>query len=53
VVYGLIHTAILLIVLVLFFSLDLGTRNLGAAAVFMVVGSASLIGIGMLAAILP
>jgi len=53
VIYGLIHTTILLIVLALFFSLDLGRANLGAAAVFMTVGSLSLIGIGMLAAILP
>jgi ABC-2 type transport system permease protein len=53
VVYGLIHTAILLVVLALFFSLDLGHANVGAAAIFMVVGSASFIGIGMLAAIMP
>jgi ABC-2 type transport system permease protein len=53
VLYGLAHTTVLLIVLALFFSLDLGHANFGAAAVFMVVGSASLIGIGMLAAILP
>ncbi len=53
VIYGLIHTAILLVVLTLFFSLDLGRANVGAAALFMVVGSASFIGIGMLAAILP
>jgi ABC-2 type transport system permease protein len=53
VIYGLIHTTILLIVLALFFSLDLGKANLPAAALFMAVGSLSLIGIGMLAAILP
>jgi ABC-2 type transport system permease protein len=53
VIYGLIHTAVLLAVLALFFSLDLGRANLAAAAVFMAVGSLSLIGIGMLAAILP
>ena len=53
VVYGLIHTTLLLIVLALFFSLDLGRANIGAAALFMAVGSASFIGIGMLAAILP
>jgi ABC-2 type transport system permease protein len=53
VIYGLIHTTILLIILALFFSLDLGRANVGAAALFMVVGSARLIGIGMLAAILP
>jgi ABC-2 type transport system permease protein len=53
VIYGLIHTTIVLIILALFFSLDVGRANLGAAALFMVVGSASFIGIGMLAAILP
>ncbi len=53
VLYGLVHTTIVLIVLALFFSLDMGRANLGAAALFMVVGSASFIGIGMLAAILP
>ncbi|MGA3031084.1 MAG: ABC transporter permease [Candidatus Limnocylindrales bacterium] len=53
VIYGLIHTTILLIVLALFFSLDLGRANIGAAALFMAVGSASFVGIGMLAAILP
>jgi ABC-2 type transport system permease protein len=53
VIYGLIHATILLIVLALFFSLDLGQANVPAAALFMVIGSASFIGIGMLAAILP
>ena len=53
VVYGLIHTAILLVVLAVFFSLDLGRANFAAAGIFMVVGSVSFIGIGMLAAILP
>ena len=53
VIYGLIHTAILLAILALFFSLDLGMANFGAAALFMAVGSASFIGVGMLAAILP
>jgi ABC-2 type transport system permease protein len=53
VVYGLIHTLIVLIVLALFFSLDLSKANFGAVSLFMLVGSASFIGIGMLAAILP
>jgi ABC-2 type transport system permease protein len=53
VIYGLIHTLILLAVLALFFSLDLGRADFGAAALFMAVGSLSFIGIGMLAAILP
>jgi ABC-2 type transport system permease protein len=53
VAYGLIHTAILLAILALFFSLDLGRANFLGAAIFMGVGSASFIGVGMLAAIMP
>jgi len=53
VIYGLIHTAILLAILALFFSLDLVRADFAAAALFMVVGSASFIGVGMLAAIMP
>jgi uncharacterized membrane protein YgdD (TMEM256/DUF423 family) len=51
VIYGFIHTPILLIVPALFFSPDLGRTNVSAAALFMVIGSASFI--GMLAAVLP
>ncbi len=53
IMYGLIHTVIILIVLVLFFSLDLATANFLTAATVMVVGSFSIIGIGVMAAILP
>jgi ABC-2 type transport system permease protein len=53
VVYGLIHTTIILLVLTLFFGLDLSHANFVTAAVFMVIGSASFIGIGMMAAVLP
>lgn len=53
VLYGLVHTAVVLAVLVLFFGLDLSHANLGAAAVFMLIGSLSVIGIGMMAAVLP
>ncbi len=53
-VYGLIHTAVIFIVLALFFpSLDLSRANPGTAAVFMALGSFSFVGIGILAAILP
>jgi len=52
-VYGLVHTAAMLIVLTLFFGLDLSRANLGGAAVLMAVGSVSFVGIGMMAAILP
>jgi ABC-2 type transport system permease protein len=52
--YGLIHTAVILVVLVLFFpQLDLARANVGTAAVFVALGSFSFVGIGMMAAILP
>jgi ABC-2 type transport system permease protein len=53
IVYGLIHTAVILIVLVLFFGLDLSRANLATAGLFMMIGSVSFVGIGMMAAILP
>jgi len=53
-VYGLIHTAVILVVLILFFpQLDLSKANAGTALVFMALGSFSFVGIGILAAILP
>lgn len=53
VLYGLVHTTVMLVVLTLFFGLDLSGANFGTAAVMMVLGSASFIGIGMMAAVLP
>jgi ABC-2 type transport system permease protein len=53
VLYGLVHTFVILVVLTLFFGLDLSQADFLSAAVFMVVGSASFVGIGMMAAILP
>jgi ABC-2 type transport system permease protein len=53
VVYGLIHTAVILVLLVLFFELDLSRANLVTAGAFMAVGSFSIVGIGFAAAILP
>ncbi len=53
-VYGLIHTAVIFVVLILFFpALDLSKANAGTAATFMILGSFSFVGIGILAAILP
>ena len=52
-VYGLIHTAAILTVLTIFFGLDLSRANLVTAAAFLLLGSFSLVGIGMMAAILP
>jgi ABC-2 type transport system permease protein len=53
-VYGLIHTAVIFVVLVLFFpQIDLSQANPATALVFMALGSFSFVGIGMIAAILP
>ena len=52
--YGLVHTLAMLIVLVLFFpQLGLGSMNLVTGATFVLLGSFSFVGIGMMAAILP
>lgn len=51
--WGLIHTTVVLTVLVLFFGIDLSQANFLSAAALMVVGSLSIIGIGMMAAALP
>ncbi len=51
--YGLVHTVVVLAVLALFFELDLSRANFATAAVFMVLGSASFVGIGIMTAILP
>ena len=54
IVYGLVHTAAILVVLILFFpQLDLSKANAPTAAIFMALGSFSFVGIGMMAAILP
>ena len=53
-VYGLIHTAAILVVLILFFpELHVAGANPATVAVFMLLGSFSFVGIGMIAAILP
>lgn len=53
VAYGLVHTVVVLAVLALFFELDLSRANFATGAVFMVLGSFSFIGIGIMTAILP
>ena len=53
-VYGLIHTAAILVAMVLFFpNLSIAHADGGTVAAFMVLGSFSFVGIAMLAAILP
>jgi ABC-2 type transport system permease protein len=52
--YGLVHTAVILVVMMIFFrQLDLSVQNVPTAMVFVVLGSFSFVGIGMMAAILP
>jgi ABC-2 type transport system permease protein len=52
--YGLVHTAVIFVALVLFFpQLDLAEANAATAVAFMLLGSFSFVGIGMIAAILP
>ena len=52
--YGLVHTAVIFIVLMLFFrELDFSNANPATAVTFMLLGSFSFVGIGMIAAILP
>ncbi|HET7676793.1 MAG TPA: ABC transporter permease [Candidatus Limnocylindrales bacterium] len=53
VVYGIVHTTLVLAVLSLFFGLDLSHADFATALVFVLVGSLSIVGIGMIAAILP
>ena len=53
-VYGLIHTLVILVALVLFFpQLELTNANPLTAVAFVALGSFSFVGIGMIAAILP
>jgi ABC-2 type transport system permease protein len=53
-VYGLVHTGVILIVLILFFpQLDVHGANPLTVISFMILGSFSFVGIGMIAAILP
>jgi ABC-2 type transport system permease protein len=52
--YGLVHTLAILVVLVMFFpQLNPASMNVATAAVFVLLGSFSFVGIGMMAAILP
>ena len=53
-VYGLVHTSVIFVAMILFFpQLDLSQANPATVATFMLLGSFSFVGIGMIAAILP
>ncbi|HEX6139928.1 MAG TPA: ABC transporter permease [Candidatus Limnocylindria bacterium] len=53
VLFGLVHTLFVLLVLVLFFQLDLGHANFATAVTFTLLGTVSFAGIGIAASILP
>jgi ABC-2 type transport system permease protein len=53
VLWGLLHTSVVLVALVLFFGIDLSRADFLTAAALMAIGSLSIIGIGMIAATLP
>jgi ABC-2 type transport system permease protein len=53
VAFGLVHTIFVLIVLALFFELDLSRANFATAAAFTLLGTFSFAGIGIAASILP
>ncbi len=52
-VYGLLHTAVILGVVTLFFSLDLSGANLGGSLLVLLAGSLSFIGLGIVASVMP
>src|SRR5687768_288134 len=53
VIYGLLRTAVILVVVTRFFELDLGRANLFAAFVVLVIASLGFVGLGITASILP
>jgi len=53
IVYGVVRTGILLVILSSFFRVNLSQVNTAGAAVVLLVGSLSFVGIGIVAAILP
>ena len=52
-VYGLLHTAIILGVVALFFNLDLSQANLLGGLTLLIAGSLSFVGLGILASVMP
>ena len=51
--YGVLHTAVILGIVALFFQIDLSRANVPSMLLIVATGSASFIGLGMLAAVLP
>src|SRR6201996_1499493 len=53
VLYGIVRTALLFVVIALFFGLHLASADFGAAMLVLAVASISFIGLGMITAVLP
>jgi len=53
VVYGMLHTGVILLVVSLFFRLDLSRANMPGSLLVLLAGSFSFIGLGVVAAVLP
>jgi ABC-2 type transport system permease protein len=53
IIYGVLHTSVILAVLALFFQLDLSQANIPSMLLIIATGSLSFIGLGMFAAVLP
>lgn len=51
--YGILHTSVILAILAMFFQLDLSQANVAGMLLIVVTGSMSFVGLGMFAAVLP
>lgn len=53
VIYGVLHTSIIMAIVAMFFKVDLSNANVPSMLLIVVTGSLSFIGLGMFAAVLP
>lgn len=53
IIYGMIHTLVILAVIALFFNIDLSNANLAGSLAILLAGSLSFIGFGIMASVLP
>jgi len=51
--YAIVHTAVILTAVSVFFDVSLSGANVGSALVLLLLGSASFVGVGIMAAVLP
>ena len=53
IIYGVLHTSVILGIVVLFFGVDLSHANFGTMLLVLITGSVSFVGLGTMAAVLP